>query len=188
MPGVKPIRTDFTAGFQVRFILAMALGALLTTLAIYFYFDEGLGGSYFDALATFSTIENALTSSLILTFCLQLFLIFLLTIVLTLFVSHKIAGPVFRYEDSLTRILAGDLTCNVRTRDDDQLKSLVDSMNLWQNRLRETYRSAEKLEIALAAYLECTNADEKPDTQLLDDALLDFSRHLAINAKEKRHE
>jgi len=188
MPGVKPIRTDFTAGFQIRFILVMALGALLTTLAIYFYFDEGLGSSYFDALATLSTIENALTSSLILTFCLQLFLIFLMTIVLTLFVSHKIAGPVFRYEDSLTKILAGDLTCNVCTRDGDQLKSLVDSMNLWQNHLRNTYHRAEKLEIALAAYLECKNANEKPDTQPLDDALRDFFRALALNTKERQHE
>lgn len=188
MPGVKPIRTDFTAGFQIRFILAMALGAFLTTLAIYFYFDEGLGASYFDALTIFSTIDNALTSSLILTFCLQLFLIFLLTIVLTLFVTHKIAGPVFRYEDSLTKILAGDLTCNVRTRDGDQLKALVDSMNLWQNSLRETYLGAEKLESALAAYLEGANAGKRPDNQPLQDALLEFSRHLSVISKENRHE
>lgn len=188
MPGVKPIRTDFTAGFQIRFILAMALGAFLTTLAVYFYFDEGLGASYFDSLATFSSIENALTSSLILTFCLQLLLIFSLTIVLTLFVSHKIAGPVFRYEDSLTKILAGDLTCNVRTRDGDQLKSLVDSMNLWQNGLRDTYLGAEKLEIALVEYLECDHASKKPDSRVLQDALLEFSRHLSETPKENRHE
>lgn len=188
MPGVKPIRIDFTAGFQIRLILAMALGALLTALSIYFYFDEGLGASYFDALATFSTIENALTSSLILTFCLQLFLIFLLTIVLTLFVSHKIAGPIFRYEDSLTRILAGDLTCNVSTRDDDQLKSLVDSMNLWQKSLRDTYASADQLESALVCYLDASGQSEKADTKPLYDALQNFFRHLTANAKESRHE
>jgi methyl-accepting chemotaxis protein len=188
MSDAKPIRTDFTAGFQIRFILAMALGAFLTTLAIYFYFDEGLGAGYFDALTTFSTIENALTSSLILTFCLQLFLIFLLTIVLTLFVTHKIAGPVFRYEDSLTKILAGDLTCNVRTRDGDQLKPLVDSMNLWQSSLRETYLCAAKLESALAAHLEGATQGGKPDHKPLHDALLEFSRHLGVTSKENRHE
>ena len=146
MSGAQPIRTDFAAGFQVKFILAICTGALLTTIAIYFYLDQGLGSNYFDALVTLSTVESALSSSLVITFCLQLLLLFLLTLGLTLFVSHKIAGPVFRYEECLDNIINGDLRTDVRTRNGDQLKPMVDSMNLWQNALRDTYVHANQLE------------------------------------------
>jgi methyl-accepting chemotaxis protein len=175
----QPIRSDFTAGFQIKFILAMVLGALLTTLAIYFYLDQGLGPNYFDALATLSTVEAALTSSLVITFCLQLFLIFILTIGLTLFVSHKIAGPVFRYEGSLTEILEGDLRTDVRTRDGDQLKSMIDSMNLWQNSLRDIYTQANLLERELLSQVSRAETSTAYETSELLDSVEKMSRILA---------
>ena len=174
MHGAQPIRTDFAAGFQLKFILAICIGALLTTLAIYFYLDQGLGSNYFDALVTLSTVESALTSSLVITFCLQLFLLFVLTIGLTLFVSHKIAGPVFRYEDSLAKILDGDLRTDVRTRDGDQLKPMVESMNRWQQSLRDTYVHANQLERELLSQANRSStapAGECPELQHAIDKL-----------------
>lgn len=181
MAGIQPIRSDFTAGFQIKFILAISAGALLTTFAIYFYLDQGLGSNYFDALVTLSTVESALTSSLIITFCLQLFLILLLTICLTLFVSHKIAGPVFRYEDSLSKILDGDLLINVRTRDGDQLKSMIDSMNLWQNSLRDMYLRAHLVERELLSQLSRSDSLAAENSSELKSAI----EQMALNLSSK---
>lgn len=186
MSGNQPIRTDFTAGFQIKFILAMAIGALLTTLAIYFYLDQGLGSNYFDALATLSTVEAALTSSLIITFCLQLFLIFILTIGLTLFVSFKIAGPVFRYEMILDKILEGDLRSDVRTRDGDQLKSMIDGMNCWQNSLRTIYTQANVLERELLSLVSRLDTDAAKETADLRVAVDQMSRLLAFEKDAER--
>ncbi len=190
MSDVQPIRSDFAAGFQIKFILAIAFGALLTTLAIYFYLDQGLGTNYFDALATLSTVEAALTSSLVITFCLQMFLIFILTLGLTLFVSHKIAGPVFRYEDSLTKILDGDLRTNVRTRDGDQLKSMIDSMNCWQDSLRDIYTHANLLEHELISLTSQADPESTCDTSELISAAEKLSRALAAAsvAERRAHE
>lgn len=182
MSGIQPIRSDFTAGFQIKFIVVMAIGALLTTLAMYFYLDQGLGSNYFDALVTLSTVEEALTSSLVITFCLQLFLIFVLTIGLTLFVSHKIAGPVFRYEDCLSKIMDGDLTMNVRTRDGDQLKSLVESMNLWQNSLRDVYSQAHQLERELLSQVSRAGTTTESETTELKQSLQAMHQVLAIDS------
>ncbi len=188
MSGHQPIRADFTARFQIKFILAMAFGALLTTLAIYFYLDQGLGTNYFDALATLSTIEAALTSSLVITFCLQLLLIFILTIGLTLFVSFKIAGPIFRYEDSLTKILEGDLRVDVRTRDGDQLKSMIGSMNCWQNSLRRIYTQANQLERELLSQVSRADTAAADETTELKDSVDKMSRILAFESDVVRGE
>ncbi len=182
MPVPKPIRSDFTTGFQIKFILAIALGALLTTLAIYYYLDQGLGTNYFDALATLATVDAALTSSLVITFCLQLFLVFILTIGLTLFVSHKIAGPVFRYEASLEKILEGDLRIDVRTRDGDQLKSMIDGMNCWQDSLRTIYSQANQLERELLSQLSRADTQSAHETSELKAAVDKMSRVLAFES------
>lgn len=182
----QPIRSDFTAGFQVKFILAMTIGALLSTLAIYLYLDQGLGTSYFDALATLSTIEAALTSSLVITFCLQLLLIFVLTIGLTLFVSHKIAGPVFRYEECLAKILEGDLRTDVRTRNGDQLKSMINSMNSWQDSLRKIYTQARLVESELRSQIDRTEGAPQSDAAELRVAVAQMSKILAFEPDAQR--
>ncbi len=138
-----------------------------------------MGANYFDALATPSTVEAALTSSLVITFCLQLFLIFILTIGLTLFVSHKIAGPVFRYEDILTKILEGDLRTDVRTRDGVQLKSMIDSMNLWQNSLRDIYTQANLLDRELLSQVSRADSSTAQETSVLLESVEKISRILA---------
>jgi len=164
------------------FILALATGAVLTTLAIFFYLDQGLGTNYFDALATLSTVDAALTSSLVITFCLQLLLIFILTIGLTLFVSHKIAGPIFRYEDSLAKILGGDLCTDVCTRDGDQLKSLITSMNCWQNSLRNIYTRAKLLERELSRMTYPADSASPHEASELKDSVDKMSQALTFES------
>ncbi|WP_020676272.1 methyl-accepting chemotaxis protein [Geopsychrobacter electrodiphilus] len=186
MRKTQPIRTDFTTGFQLKFILAMALGALISTLAIYLYLDQGLGTNYFDALVTLSTVEAALTSSLVITFCLQFFLISILTIGLTLFVSHKIAGPIFRYEESLSKILDGDLRTNVRTRDGDQLKSMIDSMNNWQNSLRNIYTQANQLEREMISHLSHSDTSTANETSELKDSVQKMFKVLTFESESGR--
>jgi len=47
----------------------------------------------------------------------------------TLFVSHKIAGPMFRFEEELKRIGEGDLTNKVMIRKKDQITDMAVSLN-----------------------------------------------------------
>jgi methyl-accepting chemotaxis protein len=46
-----------------------------------------------------------------------------------IFISHKIAGPLYRFEASLKAISSGDFTHRIITREKDQLKDLADSLN-----------------------------------------------------------
>ncbi len=47
---------------------------------------------------------------------------------LTLFVSHKISGPLFRLAKEVKEVESGDLTCSFRIRDHDQLQSLPEHL------------------------------------------------------------
>lgn len=49
--------------------------------------------------------------------------------ILSIFVSHKIAGPVFRLEETTRVIASGDLTCKIHLRHGDELQDLQEAFN-----------------------------------------------------------
>ena len=56
-------------------------------------------------------------------------LIILLTIVVALLISHKLAGPLFRFQKELREIGEGNLTQVIKLRKNDQVKAMADSLN-----------------------------------------------------------
>ncbi len=56
--------------------------------------------------------------------------------ILSIFVSHKIAGPVFRLEETSKMIASGDLTQQITLRQGDELKDLQEAFNQMSESLR----------------------------------------------------
>jgi len=56
--------------------------------------------------------------------------------VLSVFVSHKIAGPVYRLERSAKILASGDLTHSVKLRHGDELRDLEEAFNSMSESLR----------------------------------------------------
>ncbi len=64
--------------------------------------------------------------------------VFLLVIaILSIFVSHKIAGPVYRLEETTKIIAQGDLTCQIHLRHGDELQDLQEAFNQMSESLRK---------------------------------------------------
>ncbi len=64
--------------------------------------------------------------------------VFLLVIaILSIFVSHKIAGPVYRLEETTRIIASGDLTHQVHLRHGDELQDLQEAFNMMSDSLRK---------------------------------------------------
>lgn len=188
MPPEIPIRPDFSAKFQVKYCLVMTAGSVLTTLILYLYLDRGLGESYFESLVTLSNLEQALPSALLISFVIQLILILLLSVGINLFVSHKIAGPVYRYEHLLNCIRKGDLRNDVRTRDNDQLKSMVTSLNGLLGTVRRLYASLHAVQGELDRDLERISRAEKGDFEALRRQIDETRRLLGVHAASGRKE
>jgi methyl-accepting chemotaxis protein len=53
----------------------------------------------------------------------------MIVIVITLLVSHKIAGPMFRFEKDLEEISQGNLMKHIQTRQGDQFSSVAKNLN-----------------------------------------------------------
>jgi len=175
----RPIEPVFSLRFQLKYCLAMVAGSILTSLVLFFYLDQGLGNGYFESLVTLSNLEATAPSYLIISFCVQLVLIVLITIVIHLFVSHKIAGPVYRYELALTSILKDDLRYDVRTRQGDQLKSMVHALNGFIGSMRDIFTEVHNLHELLDEELK----HDSPDFDKVAAAARQIRLQLAADAR-----
>lgn len=59
----------------------------------------------------------------------------LLFSVLSVYISHQVAGPVYRIKKGIEKILAGDLTSPIHLRRRDDLKDLAECANLLRDEL-----------------------------------------------------
>jgi methyl-accepting chemotaxis protein len=87
----------------------------------------------------------------------------LTVIVLTLLVSHKIAGPLFRIKRELDYLREGDLTRNFRLRSDDQLQPLSKSLCEMTESLRQNHLELRDKIMILKDYLRDKNFTRTED-------------------------
>ena len=81
-----------------------------------------------DYLRTFSTdprYRRALLNALLWVFGAGLFILIVQIVLLTVFVSHKLAGPIFRFEKVCHSLIDGDYTVSVRLRKGDEMQNLA---------------------------------------------------------------
>ena len=134
--------------FQLKFILKFCIIVVVASLAI--------GGLllYLASNSTTVAIENTrvtvkTTADFILPFIIQTLLLVtaftaICVVFLTLFVSHSIAGPLYRLKKEIEKISQGDLTANFQVRTNDQMKSLAVSLTIMSDYLKGKLASFKK--------------------------------------------
>ncbi|RCK81421.1 MAG: hypothetical protein OZSIB_2290 [Candidatus Ozemobacter sibiricus] len=87
-----------------------------------------------------------------------------------IFVTHTIAGPVYRMERVARNIGEGDLTNFIKLRPKDELKDLADAMNDMTMGLRNKVTSLREASDRLLSALERAKAAGKVDNEILEAA------------------
>jgi len=78
----------------------------------------------------------------------------LTVLILTLFVSHKIVGPIYRVQREIDLMKDGDLTRSFNIREKDQLQGLANSLSLMTNKLRSRHLELRNACQSLFYFLE----------------------------------
>ncbi|MFQ5560687.1 MAG: hypothetical protein ACE5FU_08895 [Nitrospinota bacterium] len=117
-------------GFALTFCLVLLFSSLAAAVVLYFMYSGKLTSGYSGAFLTLLEIKEFLTVSIVLTVLFQWVVVSVLTLLLTLFVSHKVAGPVYRFEQSLLKMKNGDRSENLyKIRAPDQVQPLSQALN-----------------------------------------------------------
>ncbi|MBI5642410.1 MAG: methyl-accepting chemotaxis protein [Deltaproteobacteria bacterium] len=148
------LKRAFKIKFGLKLCLLTIAGMLAVTLSLYFMTAKPLGDSYGRAIYAIYDLKIRIFPLVFASFY-SIFILALVTAAIALisvFFSHKIAGPIFRIERNLEVIGGGDLTVYTKFRGNDQLETLADEINLMVRSLNHTVRSSKD---ALYAIQRC---------------------------------
>jgi len=88
---------------------------------------------------------------------------------LSIFFTHKIAGPVYRFKKDLAEVSAGNLDITIKLREKDDLKDLAQDLNLMIKELRVFVQTLQGNDEAM---LSCINEleDQIKDNKISSEA------------------
>lgn len=131
------IKKKFQFNFILKFCVLIIVGSAISTGLLYYFSKDTLTSSYHGSRLVVTTTASAILPGVIYTNLITLILISIAAIVVTLYISHKIAGPLYRFEIDLKEIATGNLTKKIFLREADQAKDMADSLNQMVVALRE---------------------------------------------------
>ena len=123
------IDKDFQTKFIFKFCLLVALGSALTVAVIYWLAQHSTTVGIADGRVAVHTTAEYLLPLLLQTVFVELLVVSLAAIFLTLFVSHKIAGPLHRFKLMLGKLGEGDFSGSMKLREGDQLQQVAVAFN-----------------------------------------------------------
>ncbi|OIO37804.1 MAG: hypothetical protein AUJ71_04445 [Candidatus Omnitrophica bacterium CG1_02_49_16] len=124
------IKKSFQTRFSLRFVLLIMLEALLIA-GLFWHVAKGtLTTGYSGTELRIEKTASFFYVSFVLILLIASLAIGLVGMLVFIFYSHRIAGPLFRFQRSLQEISGGDLTGRIRLRQKDQLGELGESINL----------------------------------------------------------
>lgn len=174
----KLLQRAFNLRFGLKLCLLTLLGGAGLLALLYLKLASDVGGSYTQAIYTIYDLKLRILP-LIFASSYSMLVLAVVTIAvaaISVFYSHKIAGPIFRLERSMEQIGSGDLTIDTRFRGSDQLSLLADDLNAMARSLNHTARSVtealeevERSEEALKELLSKKEAEEVDIRAAIDD-------------------
>ncbi len=123
------IQKEFQSRVIINFCLLILSGFFLFCVAYYYSVNVKLDGNYADTLDKVRFLKNAFMDRF---FILELAVLAFLgagVTLMTLFMSHRIAGPLWRIEQTAKAVGAGDLAVRIHLREKDEIRGLADQMN-----------------------------------------------------------
>lgn len=144
------IKKDFQIRFIIKFCLIVLAGVILSTALLFFFSQGTLTSSFDDSRLVIRKTGIAILPAVIYTNLITLGVVSLIVIFVTLYISHKIAGPMFRFEKEIQIIAQGNLSSMIVLRKKDQVKEMADSLNQMtkslNKKISEIHREVNNLE------------------------------------------
>lgn len=131
------IERSFQARFILKFCMLVALGSLLTIGILYFIGMRSTTVAIVNSRVVVKSTADFLLPVLIQTVLVVMVLVSIAAIIVTLFVSHKIAGPLYRLKKAMHSLGEGNFSIEIKLRKLDQLKDIAEAFNAMARKLKE---------------------------------------------------
>lgn len=130
------IDKQFQRNFILKFCGLILVGSAISSLIIYTMARATVTTTFENSRLAIKSTADFILPSISLSSGISVILIGLATIAVTLFTSHKIAGPLYRLNKDVEEVASGNLKVAFRLRSGDEIKPLAQSLNVMTQELR----------------------------------------------------
>jgi methyl-accepting chemotaxis protein len=123
------IDRKFQTSFILKFLGLLIIGTAVFDVAAYFILNRRLEESLYSAHMTIKSVGEILLPTLVSLSVIFLVLLGIAILLMTLFVSHLIAGPLYAIRRYIERVGEGELDFDARLRSKDQTTPLAMSLS-----------------------------------------------------------
>ncbi|MFQ5586263.1 MAG: hypothetical protein ACE5GF_05505 [Thermodesulfobacteriota bacterium] len=123
------IKRRFQADFSVKFLVLILIESLLAIGLFVYLSRDTITTGYSGSELIISRTRDFFLPTLLLSNLVVVGITAVVGVVVFLLASHKLAGPLYRFEKTLDNMGSGDLTHRFSLRQKDQMKSLADKIN-----------------------------------------------------------
>jgi len=131
------IDKDFQTRFALKFCIILIIGAILSTGILFAFTSDTLTTSFEDARISIEKTSKGILPAIIYTNAVTVVAISLAAIVVLIFISHKIVGPLYRFEKTFEEIGSGDLSLRIGLREKDQFSVIAQKINEMNEQLND---------------------------------------------------
>ncbi|MEW6101567.1 MAG: hypothetical protein AB1481_04660 [Candidatus Omnitrophota bacterium] len=122
------IKRKFQVNFILKFCTLIVIGSFLSTVIIYLLTGKTLTTVFENSRLVIKSTADFILPATLLSSALVVIIIGAFTILITLFSSHRIAGPLYRMEKDIQELSSGNLKIKFSLRDSDELKALAENL------------------------------------------------------------
>ena len=169
------IKKRFQRNFILKFFILVVAGALISGAIIYLMSAATLTTTFENSRLAIKRTADYILPSVLLSGAVVIILIGLAAIVVTLFTSHKIAGPLYRIEKDIEELASGNLDIKFRLRGGDEIKALARNLDEMAQSLRSKVAVIKKTLASLEASSKDASPEIKKDIQNLKEAISRFN-------------
>ena len=121
------IDRKFQTDFMIKFYLLVLITGGFVILMLYFLAGKATAVSFVNSRVVVQTAADYIFPILVQTFAVTSLVVGLAAGGIMLFVSHRIAGPAYRFKKVLEALGDGDFSIDCRIRANDSLKDVAES-------------------------------------------------------------
>ena len=103
----------------------------------------------------------------------------LLAVFVSVFLTHRFAGPLFRFEKTLEKMIGGDFNLEIRLRTKDEAKEVAQLLNQFNNQISSNLRELRSLSDEIDVHL--SGPSKTADRKITDEDMekvMDLNRRL----------
>lgn len=159
--------------FQIKFILKIVsfviVSTIITGFVTYFLTYEELERSFYSIHYQIKNVWQILVPAVVVISFVTTGITAFFTTIISLFESHKVGGPLFRFKETLKQIGTGDLDVLVKIRESDELQDFIVNINTMTLSLKEKVATINKSYEEVKGQLNKVNKTMTANKNISDD-------------------